>query len=258
MLQEDGASLPTPRKSAETVPSTAESNRNSRRLRAERSKSVTPPHVAVVPDGISPGLPEHPDEVAALMRIPEVWRPSGPVPDVSRSSRGAAAAGTRIFRGDESRRRRGRNADIPRRRVAAPRRGYSAETSRGGAAAGTWIFRGDTSPACQRRKAVFVSPSRDPPPRDSPRPPPRRRRDPPPRDGRVLRRGAAATPAKWPRPPPPRSRGVDRRRDGRERGTPAAAPPPRPRLVRTTPPRDVEEPARVAPQIEHEAAELRL
>ena len=120
-------------KIGQTVPFTAESSRNSRRLRAERSKSVTPPHVAVVPDGISPGLPEHPDEVAALMRIPEVWRPSGPVPDVSRSSRGAAAAGTRIFRGDESRRRRGRNADIPRRRVAgAPRlgRGYSAVTRR--------------------------------------------------------------------------------------------------------------------------------
>ena len=58
-------------------------------------------------------------------------------------SRGDAAAGTWIFRGDKSRRRRGRNVDLPRRRVSAtPGRGSSAETSRGDAAAGTWIFRG--------------------------------------------------------------------------------------------------------------------
>ena len=36
--------------------------------------------------------------------------------------RGGATAGTRIVRGDESRRRRGRDADGPWRRVAAPPR----------------------------------------------------------------------------------------------------------------------------------------
>ena len=76
------------------------------------------------------------------------------------TSRGGAAAATRIFRGDESRRRRGYDVDIPWRRVAAAprlRRGYSvettprlqrvnsAETSRGGAAATTWIFSRDES-----------------------------------------------------------------------------------------------------------------
>ena len=46
-------------------------------------------------------------------------------------NRGDAAAATWIFPGDESRRRRGRDVDIPRRRVAAtpwPIRGWSAET----------------------------------------------------------------------------------------------------------------------------------
>ena len=43
---------------------------------------------------------------------------------------GAAAAATRTFRGDESRRGRGRDADTPRRRVAAPPRlRHSVETS---------------------------------------------------------------------------------------------------------------------------------
>ena len=69
------------------------------------------------------------------------------------TSRGDAAAGdaeilrrrvfaaTRTFRGDESRRRRGRDVDIPRRCVAPrPRRGHSEETSRGAAAAATWTF----------------------------------------------------------------------------------------------------------------------
>ena len=48
-----------------------------------------------------------------------------------------------MFRGDESRRRRGCHVDIPR--------GYSAETSRGDAAAATWIFRGDTTPCFDSR-----------------------------------------------------------------------------------------------------------
>ena len=46
-------------------------------------------------------------------------------------SRGGAAAATWIFRGAESRRRRGRDVDIPRRRVAAaplPRHGYSVDS----------------------------------------------------------------------------------------------------------------------------------
>ena len=41
------------------------------------------------------------------------------VADIPRTGRGDAAAGTWIFRRDESRRRRGRYVDIPRRRVAA-------------------------------------------------------------------------------------------------------------------------------------------
>ena len=68
--------------------------------------------------------------------------------DLPKMGRGDAAAATWIFSGDESRRRRGRDVDIQRRRVAAtprPRRGYSVETSRGDAAAATWIFRGDES-----------------------------------------------------------------------------------------------------------------
>ena len=51
--------------------------------------------------------------------------------DIPPKSRGDAAVVAWIFRGEESRRRRGRDVDIPRRRVAAtPRwwRGYSAET----------------------------------------------------------------------------------------------------------------------------------
>ena len=43
------------------------------------------------------------------------------------TSRGDAAAATWLIRGDASRRRRGCDADIPRRRTAAERRGYSAE-----------------------------------------------------------------------------------------------------------------------------------
>ena len=73
------------------------------------------------------------------------------------TSRGDAAAETRIFRGDESRRRCGYDVDIPRRRVAATprprdvdipwetsrgdaaaqRRGYSVEASRGDGIGGT-------------------------------------------------------------------------------------------------------------------------
>ena len=53
--------------------------------------------------------------------------------DVDRPWRRVAAATAWMFRGDETRRRRGRDVDRPWRRVAAPRpqRGYSAETSRG-------------------------------------------------------------------------------------------------------------------------------
>ena len=55
----------------------------------------------------------------------------------------AAAAATWIFRGDESRRRRGCRVDSPGGRQ--PRRGYFAETSRGDAAGAAWIVRGDGS-----------------------------------------------------------------------------------------------------------------
>ena len=56
-------------------------------------------------------------------------------------------------RGDGSRRRRGRDANIPRRRVAAPprpRREHSVKTGRGATAAATWIFRGDDERARAR------------------------------------------------------------------------------------------------------------
>ena len=70
-------------------------------------------------------------------------RADASTPRDHRCSRGDAAdsrelAGTRLFRGDESRRRRGRELDIPWGRVAAPprpRAGYSVETSRGAGAA---------------------------------------------------------------------------------------------------------------------------
>ena len=51
------------------------------------------------------------------------------------TSRGHAAAAPWRFRGDESRRRRGRDVDLPWRRVAATPRGYAAEASRKAAAA---------------------------------------------------------------------------------------------------------------------------
>ena len=46
------------------------------------------------------------------------------------------AAGTRIFGGDESRRRRGWDVDLPWRPVAAARRGYSLDKRRGRARRG--------------------------------------------------------------------------------------------------------------------------
>ena len=68
---------------------------------------------------------------------PDWWAPSRrPRGYYVGTSRGDAAAATRIFRRDASRRRRGRDADIPQRRVAAtprPRRGYFVETRRGDA-----------------------------------------------------------------------------------------------------------------------------
>ena len=54
--------------------------------------------------------------------------------DIPWTGRGGAAAATRIFRGAGSRRRRGCDADIPWRRVAAAprlRRGCSVATGRG-------------------------------------------------------------------------------------------------------------------------------
>ena len=74
--------------------------------------------------------------------------------DRSPTNRGDAAAATRTFPEDES--RRGRDADVPRRRVAPrPRRGSSAETSR--AAAATWMVRGDESRRRGHPAAASVS-----------------------------------------------------------------------------------------------------
>ena len=75
------------------------------------------------------------------------------------NSRGGAAAGTRIFCGDESRRRCGGDADISRRRVAAAawlRRGDSAETSRGGRARDADILRRRVAAAVRRRRGSSV------------------------------------------------------------------------------------------------------
>ena len=43
-------------------------------IKAERNRSVTAPHIAVVPDGLAPAGPAHPEEAAALMRIPEIHK----------------------------------------------------------------------------------------------------------------------------------------------------------------------------------------
>ena len=47
---------------------------NLERIKAERNRSVTAPHIAVVPDGLAPAGPAHPEEAAALMRIPEIHK----------------------------------------------------------------------------------------------------------------------------------------------------------------------------------------
>ena len=72
-------------------------------------------------------------------------------------NRGAAAAEGGIFRGDESRRRRGRDADMPRRRVAAtPRRRRNVDCPRRrDAAAATRICRGDD---CVRNSVETITP----------------------------------------------------------------------------------------------------
>ena len=61
--------------------------------------------------------------------------------DIPQTCRGGVAGATRIFRGDGSRRRRGRDVDNLWRRVAAAsrlRRGHSVETRRGAAATWKW------------------------------------------------------------------------------------------------------------------------
>ena len=61
------------------------------------------------------------------------------------ASRGDDAAATRVVHGDQSQRRRGRDADGPWGPIAAtprPRRGWSMGTNRSDAAAATRIFRG--------------------------------------------------------------------------------------------------------------------
>ena len=75
-------------------------------------------------------LGEEGAEIAYVRRADIPWE----------TGRGDAACATWIFRGDESRRRRGRDVDLPWRRVEAtprPRREQSVEASRGDAAAAT-------------------------------------------------------------------------------------------------------------------------
>lgn len=47
---------------------------NRDRIVKARSRSVTPPHIAVVPDGLAPAGPANPSEVASIMRIPEIHK----------------------------------------------------------------------------------------------------------------------------------------------------------------------------------------
>ena len=81
----------------------------------------------ILKQGVDFAAPEPPRVVApavAAMVAPLAYARGADLPLTNRGE-----TGTRRFRGDESRRRRGRRADLP------------AETSRGGAAAATWIFR---------------------------------------------------------------------------------------------------------------------
>ena len=78
---------------------------------------------------------------------------------ILRTGRGDAVAATWIFRGGESRRRRGCDVDIPSRRAAAApwlRRGYSVEASRGAAAA-MWKFDRDRRMHQVRRQPVAIA-----------------------------------------------------------------------------------------------------
>ena len=96
-------------------------------------------------------------------------------------NRGAAAAATWIFRGDESRRGRNRDVDIPRRRVAAPpaiqRRERSAALRR------SW-------PRRRRPRKIRVAAAAAPPSEGSASRPRRRRPRKVPRRGRLRRRRA--------------------------------------------------------------------
>lgn len=47
---------------------------NAKRLREANSKSVTPAHVAVAPDGLTPGLPANPTEITTLNGQPALHR----------------------------------------------------------------------------------------------------------------------------------------------------------------------------------------
>ena len=103
--------------------------------------------------------------VGDVTRVELLWIAAAPRGhDAPRRRRGGAAAATRTFRGDESRRRRGRG-DVPRPRRrfqwrrAVPRRGQSVETS-----PATWMCqRGIARRDCPRDRAR--RPSEASPPR---------------------------------------------------------------------------------------------
>ena len=85
--------------------------------------------------------------------------------DVSRTGRGAAAAGTRIFRGDASRRRRGRDADLSEetsrsRPARAP--GTSTRASSSTATRPPWTRSSGTSPTTSARWRRTSAPSTTP------------------------------------------------------------------------------------------------
>ena len=106
-------------------------------------------------DAAWPPEPEPPTDVVLRFPVgarveaccgPQQWKPGRVVQHwyvrragIPQTGYGDPAAATRIFRGDASRRRRGRDADIPWRRVAAT------------PGAATRIFRGDES---RRRRGL--------------------------------------------------------------------------------------------------------
>ena len=60
---------PRPRCFSTEDPELAADLANLERIKAERNRSVTAPHIAVVPDGLAPAGPAHPEEAAALVEM---------------------------------------------------------------------------------------------------------------------------------------------------------------------------------------------